>query len=74
MKHSKLLLSLAIFYGAFAIFNLAGLPKTVARNDTVFIAEAVLGVAIHLGLAIGLFIHRHWVIPLFVASSALMMV
>ena len=69
MKRSKLLSAIAIFYGAFALLNLISVPETLARHDAVYISQAFLGLSIHVGLAIGLFMQKKWVIPLFIASS-----
>ena len=74
MKRSKLLLALALFYGAFTLLNLAGVPGTLATHDTNYIVQALLGLGIHFGLAVGLFMHKRWVVQLFIVSSVLTIV
>ena len=73
MKRSKILTGLAIFYCAFALLNVVGVPATLSQGAA-YISQAFLELAIHFGLAVGLFTQKRWVIPLFIASSALTIV
>jgi peptidoglycan/LPS O-acetylase OafA/YrhL len=73
VKRSKLLFAIGLFYGAIALFSLAGLHAALSR-DGLYIGQALLTVSVEIGLAVGLFMQKPWVIPLFLVSAAIMIV
>lgn len=73
MKRSKLLTLIGGFYLLMGLYSLVGLPQVLA-SDSLFVAQALIMIAVQLGLATGLLMQKAWVIPLFLASVTIMFV
>jgi hypothetical protein len=73
MKRSKLLSLLALFYLVIGGLSLLAIAEASSR-DGLYLAQAVIAVVLELALAIGLFLHRLWSIPLFIVGAIVLII